>query len=211
MVKILVGDAREKLRELESASVHCVVTSPPYWGLRDYSGGDAEIGLEDSLDGHIQALVDVFREVWRVLRDDGTLWLNYGDAYAANTRCSGGASKKQDENKGSRLSGSLKLNHGLKPKDLMFLPTRIAMALQADGWYVRSEIVWHKPNPMPESVKDRPSSAHEKFFLLTKSRKYFYDYEAVQIKAKRDYRGTEGSDRIPGKIMDCKRFVIMVL
>ena len=185
MVKILVGDAREKLRELKSASVHCVVTSPPYWGLRDYSGGDAEIGLEGSLEGHIGALVDVFREVWRVLRDDGTLWLNYGDCYSGSGRA--GSKKEltgmQKGNAGSLCSKLIGIPNGTKPKDLMFLPARVAMALQADGWYVRSEIVWHKPNPMPESVKDRPTSAHEKIFLMTKSRKYFYDCEAVQTSA----------------------------
>ena len=189
MVKILVGDAREKLRELETASVHCCITSPPYWGLRDYSGGDAEIGLEDSLEGHIQALVDVFREVWRVLRDDGTLWLNYGDMYGSSrgwerekNRTVGGNKRKEMVAQKRGGFSNPPNPEGVKVKDLLFLPARVAMALQADGWYVRSEIVWHKPNPMPESVKDRPTSAHEKIFLMSKNRQYYYDYEAVQTK-----------------------------
>ena len=147
-VRILVGDCLDLLRTLPEESVHCVVTSPPYWGLRDY-GVEGAIGLERTLQEHIDALVRVFREVRRVLRSDGTLWLNYGDAYRA--------------------------------KQLLMMPARVALALQADGWWLRSEIVWHKPNPMPESVRDRPTSAHEKLFLLTKAARYFYDAEAVRV------------------------------
>ena len=128
-----------------------------------------------------------------MLRADGTLWLNYGDAYAANTKGTGGATEKQATNSGSFIDGGFKLNHGLKPKDLMLLPARVALALQADGWYLRSEIVWHKPNPMPESVADRPTSAHEKVFLLAKSPRYFFDAEAVREEA--EYGRREQSDR----------------
>ena len=194
-VRILVGDARARLRELPAESVHCVVTSPPYWGLRDY-GVEGAIGLEPTFDQHLDVLVHVFREVRRVLRKDGTCWLNYGDAYAG----SWGAQGRGDEYAGNleggsilaarqirvhpkvlSMAGSTKRTPGLKPKDLMLLPARIALALQADGWWLRSEIVWHKPNAMPESVRDRPTSAHEKVYLLVKSARYFYDAEAVRI------------------------------
>lgn len=178
-VTILTGDACERLAELPAESVHCVVTSPPYWGLRDY-GVAGQIGLESSFDEWLSGMVRVFSEVRRVLRDDGTLWLNIGDAYAATTKGSGGASDKQLSNVGSFHNGNQRLTHGLKPKDLLMMPARLALALQADGWWLRSEIVWAKPNPMPESVTDRPTSAHEKIYLLAKSARYFYDAEAVR-------------------------------
>ena len=176
-VRILVGDAREKLREMADESVHCVVTSPPYWGLRAYDGDSGMIGLEETFEEHLENLVAVFREVRRVLRSDGTLWLNYGDAYAGSwgvqsrgvegiSGLSGG--QVHAAPKGTH-TGSAKRTPGLKPKDLMMMPARVAMALQADGWWLRSEIVWHKLSPMPESVTDRPSRAHEKLFLLSKS------------------------------------------
>ena len=183
-VRILTGDVFDHLAELPDESVHCVVTSPPYWGLRDY-GVDGAIGLEATFEQHLGTLVDVFAEVRRVLRSDGTLWLNYGDAYAGSW---GAQSRGNPCVKTSTLSGgqgthtgSLKRTPTLKPKDLMMMPARVAMALQADGWWLRSEIVWHKPNPMPESVTDRPTSAHEKLFLLAKSARYFYDAEAVRV------------------------------
>ena len=164
-VRILIGGALTQLAALPDASVHCVVTSPPYWGLRSYTGEPGMIGLEETFDDHLANLVAVFREVRRVLRDDGTLWLNYGDAYA------GGVPGRE-----------------WKPKDLMMMPARVAMALQDDGWYLRSEIVWHKPNPMPESVTDRPTSAHEKVYLLAKKSRYYYDAEAVREPAKFGFR-----------------------
>ena len=154
---IYQGDALEVLRGLPSESVHCCITSPPYWGLRDY-GVEGQIGLKQTLQEYVEALVEVFREVRRVLRLDGTLWLNLGDSYA-----------------GSWGSAS-----GLKPKDLVGVPWRVAFALQADGWYLRSDIIWHKPNSMPESVTDRPTKAHEYIFLLAKSRRYFYDADAIR-------------------------------
>ena len=159
---IKVGDCVDVLAGMERESVHCVVTSPPYWGLRAYKGDTGMIGLEPTFDEHLENLVGVFREVRRVLRSDGTLWLNYGDAYAASGRAAG----------------------GLKAKDLMMMPARVALALQADGWWLRSEIVWRKPNPIPESVKDRPTSSHEKLFLMSKSARYFYDAEAIRAEAR---------------------------
>ena len=165
---IIRSDARQL--PIADESVHCVVTSPPYWGLRSYRGGENMIGLEPTFEAHLENLVDVFREVWRVLRPDGTVWLNYGDIYASSS--SGGSSPDGDRRGRSdtALAHSKRvIGSGLKTKDLMMMPARVAMALQADGWWVRSEIVWHKPNPMPESVPDRPTSAHEKVFLLSKS------------------------------------------
>ena len=167
-VKIIVGDAIEELRKLPAESVHCVVTSPPYWGLRSYGGDPGMIGLEHTFEEHLETLVAVFGEVRRVLRKDGTAWLNYGDAYAA----SGKTTTAVRLNKGAigtDMHPTGWRDMGLKPKGLMMMPARVAMALQADGWWLRSEIVWHKPNPMPESVTDRPTSAHEKLFLLSKS------------------------------------------
>ena len=158
---ILIGDAREKLKELPDQSVNCCVTSPPYWGLRDY-GNNKQIGLEKNPDEFIAELVDVFREIKRVLRDDGTLWVNMGDSYAGGT-------------KGGDLKSS-----GLKSKDLVGIPWMLAFALRADGWYLRQDIIWHKPNPMPESVRDRCTKAHEYVFLLSKSDKYYFDTEAMQ-------------------------------
>ena len=234
--RILHGDCRKVLRDLPDESVHCVVTSPPYWGLRDYGtstweGGSSDcdhkkqtkhqkqgstsarkgranveqqrnenfqdvcgqcgarrvdkgIGLERTFDEHLANLVAVFREVRRVLRSDGTLWLNYGDAYNAYNGGAGPSSKLSKTQSAARPQ--LETGYGLrskvlKPKDLMMMPARVAMALQADGWWLRSEIIWHKPNPMPESVTDRPTNAHEKLFLLTKSARYFYDAEAVRV------------------------------
>jgi DNA modification methylase len=178
MSQILVGDCIESMKGLPAQSVHCCVTSPPYWGLRDY-GVDGQLGLESTPAQYVEKMVDVFREVKRVLRDDGTLWLNLGDSYASDTKGTGGASDKQDSNVGSRYS-IRHLNHGVKQKDLCGIPWSVAFALRADGWYLRSDIIWSKPNPMPESVTDRPTKAHEYIFLLSKSRTYFYDAEAIK-------------------------------
>lgn len=187
--RVLVGDVRDKLAELPDASVQCCVTSPPYWGLRDY-GHAGQIGLEATPDAFVAAMVAVFREVRRALKDDGVLWLNLGDSYASDTSCNGGYSAKSTlagftnpSTKGRRANDAagarIRLQHGLKAKDLVGIPWRVAFALQADGWYLRSDIIWHKPNPMPESVTDRPTKAHEYVFLLTKSERYFYDADAV--------------------------------
>jgi DNA modification methylase len=241
--RILKGDVRDKLAELPDASVQCVVTSPPYWGLRDYGtalwdGGDvacdhdavirakavahvgttsfsatsegqianasaihgrhgcpacgahridSQIGLEPTPEEYVATMVDVFRDVRRVLRDDGTVWLNLGDSYAAG---GGGTERTREQmqaastmNSTAPVAGRAPTPAGLKPKDLVGIPWRVAFALQADGWYLRSDIIWAKPNPMPESVTDRPTKSHEYVFLLTKQARYFYDNDAVRESA----------------------------
>lgn len=170
-------DVRETLRTLPEASVHTVCTSPPYFGLRDY-GHPGQIGLEPTPEGYVAELVGVFREVRRVLRPDGTLWVNLGDSYTSGGR----ATRAPD----AKYSGAREMTtramtpDGLKGKDLIGIPWRVAFALQADGWYLRQDIIWHKPNPMPESVKDRCTKAHEYLFLLAKSERYFFDSEAMK-------------------------------
>lgn len=236
MNEILVGDVIEKLRELADESVNCVVTSPPYWGLRDYGTGkweggdsscshmrdskksdmtitghknfddmngvgdaiykivcrrcgalrkDKQIGLEESPDDYVKKLVAVFREVRRVLRSDGVVWLNLGDSYAGSGKGAwdnkdGGQKETYIPDSDSPQTSIAKVPLGLKTKDLVGIPWRVALALQADGWWLRSDIIWAKPNPMPESVVDRPTKSHEYIFLLTKSSKYFYDSEAIK-------------------------------
>lgn len=164
------GDARDVLPTLPDASVHCVVTSPPYWGLRDY-GSDGQLGLEATPEEYVANLVAVFREVRRVLRDDGTLWLNLGDSYAGGVMAPPGTDKQASNRGATNGVGIDKSGHGLKPKDLVGIPWRVAFALQGDGWVLRSEIIWAKPNPMPESVTDRPTKSHEQLFLLSKARR----------------------------------------
>ena len=175
---ILQGDSTEVMRGMEPESVHCVVTSPPYWGLRDY-GVDGAYGLEPTLEKYIANMVEVFREVRRVLRKDGCLWLNLGDAYASNPSNGRGGGSTLGGGR-PHLSGANRDGAGLKPKDLIGIPWRLAFALQADGWWLRSDNVWHKRNPMPESVTDRPTRAHEYVFLLSKSARYFYDADAIR-------------------------------
>ena len=178
---IIYGDCRDKLKELEPESVQMCVTSPPYWGLRDYGHND-QIGLEKTPEEYTANMVSVFREVKRVMKDNGTLWLNLGDSYAGNnSRAStGGRAGYGTKREGvfNNLSGNL------KQKDLVGIPWRVAFALQADGWYLRQDIIWHKPNPMPESVTDRCTKSHEYIFLLSKSAKYFYDSQAIKEDAK---------------------------
>ena len=174
-MSVLFGDCRETLKSLPEQAVQCCVTSPPYWGLRDY-GVDGQLGMEKTPEEYVTNIVDVFRQVWRVLKDDGTLWLNLGDSYAAARSYQVTDSKHVDV--GNSMAKSVPV--GLKAKDLVGIPWRVAFALQSDGWYLRSDIIWHKPNPMPESVTDRPTAAHEHIFLLTKSAKYYYDHEAVK-------------------------------
>jgi site-specific DNA-methyltransferase (cytosine-N4-specific) len=236
-LEIHCGDCRDILPTLEAGSVQCCVTSPPYWGLRDYGtaeweGGsvwcehrqddetlerqnsaastlvgttthqkeaakaryhcscgarriDSQLGLEATPQEYIAKMVAVFRQVWRVLRLDGTCWINLGDCYNSQPGQRKPEDKmgyKQATNRGSYDMGSRNVP-GLKPKDLCMMPARLAMALQADGWYLRSEIVWHKPNPMPESVTDRPTKAHEMIYLLAKQERYFYDAEAIREQA----------------------------
>jgi DNA modification methylase len=176
--RIIHGDCLAVLRDMPAQSIQTCVTSPPYWGLRDY-GVPGQLGLESTPQEYVSRLVEIFREVRRVLRDDGTLWLNLGDSYSASTRGAGGKGK-QHTNTGSVITDrKWTIADGLKPKDLVGVPWRVAFALQADGWYLRSDIIWAKPNPMPESVTDRPTKAHEYIFLLSKSERYFYDAHAV--------------------------------
>ncbi len=173
---IVIGDCLEILKTLPDESIQCCVTSPPYWGLRDY-GVPGQLGLEPTPDEYVQHLVQVFREVRRVLKESGTLWLNLGDSYTSGGRRSRDHDKRYD---GRFVSTRAETPPGLKPKELVGIPWRVALALQADGWYLRSDIIWHKPNAMPESVSDRPTKAHEYLFLLTKSPKYFYDRDAIR-------------------------------
>ncbi len=185
-VQIIDGDCLATLRTLTTGSAQCCVTSPPYYGLRSYDGGDAEIGKEETPAAYVARLVEVFAEVRRVLRDDGTLWLNIGDSYAgsgggANGGWDGGilASKGREDHAGTRGRNRIGGKFGIKPKDLLMIPAQVALALRADGWWLRSDIIWHKPNPMPESITDRPTSAHEHVFLLSKAERYFYDAKAI--------------------------------
>jgi len=168
--QIFRGDCRD-MADIPDGVIQTCVTSPPYWGLRDYGEGD-QLGLEATPEEYVANLVAVFREVRRVLRDDGTVWLNLGDSYAANR--------------------TYQVPDGLKAKDLVGIPWRVALALQADGWWLRSDIIWAKPNPMPESVRDRPTRSHEYIFLLTKAKRYYYDADAIR-------EGSITHDQRPGK------------
>lgn len=169
----------EALKGLPDESVHCCVTSPPYWGLRDY-GVDGQLGLEPTPEEYVAKMVKVFREVRRVMRKDGTLWLNLGDSYTKEGLSGMGGPTVGKRNLGGMNTIAKKVPQGLKPKDLVGMPWRLAFALQDDGWYLRSDIIWSKPNSMPESVADRPTKAHEYIFLLSKSGKYFYNAEAIK-------------------------------
>ena len=189
-IEILQGDCVESLNKLEDQSINTCITSPPYWGLRDY-GVDGQLGLEETAEEFVEGMVNVFAEVKRVLRDDGTLWLNMGDSYAMtsirgkDSKFSGHlGSMKHWGKEGSIQLGKRNLPFNLKPKNLIGMPWRLALALQADGWYLRQDIIWHKPNPMPESVRDRCTKAHEYIFLLSKKPKYYYDHEAIKEDAK---------------------------
>ena len=179
-VQILNGDCRDILPTLPEKSVNCCVTSPPYFGLRDY-GCAGQIGLEQTPEEFVAALVDVFRGVRRVLRDDGTLWLNLGDSYATQPGKGNNVPQtKWQANSYPESAAHRSLDCGVKPKNLLGIPWMVAFALRADGWYLRSDIIWSKPNPMPESVTDRPTKAHEYLFLLAKREHYYYDHEAIK-------------------------------
>ncbi|MFX4303023.1 DNA-methyltransferase [Alicyclobacillus tolerans] len=185
--------------------VQCVITSPPYWGLRDY-GVDGQIGLEENPEKYISRLVDVFREVRRVLRGDGTLWLNLGDSYWANRSKKWSFVGKTGKPELHMLRSDGISHPFLKPKDLIGIPWRVAFALQADGWYLRSDIVWAKPNAMPESATDRPTRSHEYIFLLSKSREYYYNGEAIKEEAvSGDPNSPRGSVGVLGKTMNSGR------
>jgi DNA modification methylase len=176
---IIYGDCREKLKELEAESVQMCVTSPPYWGLRDY-GHSGQLGLEETPELFVENLVKVFQEVKRVLRNDGTLWLNLGDSYSSGGRTT--TTNQSLRGDGDYGVSRPKPSKGIKPKDLIGIPWRVAFALQADGWYLRQDIIWSKPNPMPESVTDRCTKSHEYIFLLSKSAKYFFNQLLEDLK-----------------------------
>ena len=180
--RIILGDCITGMKTLPDGCVQTCSTSPPYFGLRDYGGGDSEIGQEDTVDGYVQKMTEVFREVRRILRDDGTLWLNLGDSYMSAKNCAP-PPQTQGGQRGMPsdfVPANRKDQKGLKTKDLIGIPWRVAFALQADGWYLRQDIIWSKPNPMPESVEDRCTKSHEYIFLLSKKPHYFYDHEAVK-------------------------------
>lgn len=224
-----VGDCRALLRELPDACVQTVVTSPPYWGLRDY-GLDGQIGLEATPELYVDALLGVFREVWRVLRKDGTLWVNLGDCYAGSGRGGytgerstiEGSKNGQDQSRrarGSQLAAGLheavrraggvsrvwtKPPPGLKAKDLIGVPWRAAFALRDDGWWLRQDIIWSKPNPLPEPVEDRPIKAHEYLFLFSKAERYFYDADAIREPLAPKTLTTFGSERLRSKGNDAR-------
>jgi DNA modification methylase len=207
-VRILIGDVRDRLRELPDASVHCIVTSPPYFWLRDY-GVEGQIGLEATPAEFVETIVEVFREARRVLRDDGTLWLNLGDSYAGSWGAQGRNGQMADRSvisarqidahpQRARQAGTIR-EAGLKAKDLIGIPWRVAFALQADGWWLRQDIIWAKPNPMPESVRDRCTKAHEYLFLLSKGERYQYDADAIKEAAVASDLGERdgGAQRLP--------------
>jgi len=207
-VEIIEGDCRKTLAQIPDKIANCCVTSPPYFGLRNY-GVNGQIGLEESLAEYITQLVVVFREVRRILKDDGTLWLNLGDSYN-NFRSTMGPGqtfhKDQDLRGKPAPKSKSRGQQGFKEKDLLMVPARVAIALQEDGWYLRSDIIWHKPNPMPESVRDRPTSTHEHVFLLSKNQSYYYDYLAIVeevapstiTRLNQDIENQTGSERANG-------------
>jgi site-specific DNA-methyltransferase (adenine-specific) len=206
---IFEGDVLKGLATMPDNWAHTCVTSPPYYGLRDY-GVDGQIGLEETPEEFIEKMVMVFREVKRVLRKDGTLWLNMGDSYAGSRKGSGDTTTSNKGQTASRrrdnvvIPRSDKFIEGMKPKDLMGIPWLLAFALRADGWYLRQDIIWHKPNPMPESVRDRCTKAHEYIFLFSKSKKYYYDYEAIMEDAVQNeyangFRGGSYVNNEPGQ------------
>ena len=207
MVTILTGDCREVLKTLPDASVNCCVTSPPYFGLRDY-GHAGQIGLESTPDAYVAQLVAVFREVKRVLRDNGTLWLNLGDSYGGYFGDKYAHKPFGQDRTADASTPPNKISMGHMQKNLLGIPWRVAFALQADGWNLRQDIIWHKPNPMPESVTDRCTKAHEYIFLLSKSLRYYYDAEAIaepvalssiERLSQPNLANQAGSDRVPGK------------
>jgi DNA modification methylase len=199
MYKVKIGNNLKTIKELSDNSVNMCVTSPPYYNLRDYLGNDEQIGIENTPEEYIENLVILFREVRRTLTDDGTLWLNIGDSYAGSGKGRNGDgsanvddNSKQSTNKGSTEGKITKRTEdGYKPKDLMGIPWRVAFALQADGWYLRQDIIWYKRNAMPSPVKDRCTTAHEYLFLLSKSRNYYYDWEAIEEDAKWERWGNQ--------------------
>lgn len=185
MVKLLMGDVNEMLQRLPDRSVQTAVTSPPYWGLRTY-GVDGQIGHEATVEAYVERMVGVFREVRRVLRDDGTFWLNIGDSFSTTDGAYGRSDPKSQKSNAYKLgqyyrTGKIKATSGLPPKNLVMVPFRLALGLQADGWIVRQDIIWNKSSCLPEPTKDRPSNVHEHMFLLAKSQRYYYDKKATGV------------------------------
>jgi DNA modification methylase len=176
-IKILHGNCIDKIKELDDNSIDCVVSSPPYFGLRDY-GVDGQFGLEKTYQEYLSNTVKIFKTFKPKLKDNATVWWNVGDSYSSGKR----TSTTNQSLRGNKNYGVTRtpVQDGIKEKDLLMIPNRVAIALQEAGWYIRSEIIWHKPNPMPESVRDRPTSAHEKIWLITKSKKYYYDADAIR-------------------------------
>ena len=184
MIKILQGNCIDKIKELDDNSIDCVVSSPPYFGLRDY-GVDGQFGLEKTYHDYLANTVKVFETFKPKLKDTATIWWNVGDSYnSTNGFCRNKGKYKRKGRDGGSNDKKLIKNSIIKEKDLMMIPNRVAIALQDAGWYIRSEIIWHKPNPMPESVRDRPTSCHEKIWLITKNKKYYYDAESIKEPAK---------------------------
>tara|TARA_R100000656_G_scaffold61764_2_gene47691 strand:- start:343 stop:1254 length:912 start_codon:yes stop_codon:yes gene_type:complete len=193
--KTLHGDCRETLKELPDKIVNTVITSPPYYGLRNYRE-DKQLGLEETPEEYVSSLADIFDEVWRVLRDDGTVWLNLGDSYSGSGKgIAGNICKTHDQQNMDGIHSKI-VPEGLKPKDLIGVPWRVAFELQKRGWYLRQDIIWSKGACMPESVKDRCTKSHEYIFLLSKNKNYYYDNEAIKVPVKDDW-GTR--DRTDGK------------
>ncbi len=204
---ILEGDALQTLVRLPPASIQCAVTSPPYWGLRDYQL-PGQIGLDETLPQFLNRLVAIFGEVRRVLKDDGSLWLNIGDGFTSGNR---GWRAPDKKNRARAMSTRPDTPEGLKPKDLLGIPWRLAFRLQEDGWYLRSDIVWHKPNAMPESVKDRPTRAHEFLFLLTKDEKYHYDHAAILEENGRNRRSVWSVNTQPSSVDHFAAFPVKLI
>lgn len=226
---LIVGDVRAGLASLPDGSVQCVVTSPPYWGLRDYGlptttwpdGWVGRHGLEPTPQMYVEHEVMIFADVRRVLRDDGTLWLNLGDSYAGSGKGPSNLPGTDRTHRNmSRIHGApshwISTPSGMKPKDLTGIPWRVAFALQADGWYLRQDIIWSKPNPMPESVRDRCTKSHEYLFLLSKSKRYYYDQDAIAepvaassvARLAQDVASQNGSERVPGKTNGTMKAVV---
>lgn len=199
------ADCLEGLKTLPDNFVHCCVTSPPYWGLRDY-GVDGQLGLEETPEAFVEKMVNIFTEVKRVLREDGTLWLNLGDSYGGSGKGHNNGESINSKHNYCQYTSKPFQSNNIKPKDLVGIPWMVALALRNSGWYLRQDIIWNKPNPMPESVKDRCTKAHEYIFLLSKSSKYFYDAEAIKTPVKdatvrrliQDIENQKGSDRAYG-------------
>jgi len=204
---ILQGNSLEILKNIPDKSIQTCITSPPYWGLRDY-GTDEQLGLEETPEQYVENMVLLFREVRRILKDDGTLWLNLGDSYGSSTGSIYGISNSKKYSEGDLNFNRPSRPSNIKQKNLMGIPWRVAFALQADGWYLRQDIIWHKPNPMPESVTDRCTKSHEYIFLMTKSAQYYYDHEAIKERSTEStekrlsqpsLKKQKGSNRVPNK------------